>query len=151
MEVSEEVAAGEPDSFARWTAQFLLSRGGLSGLDHVLALEAVSRTDAGLGHRTTQDNELLAKDHIFGEKRGARTEGRTQRAQDGLENLDKHRGEKATTSGSPENPGKNCGRFDSAPSFCGGQRAERLAANRAMTCSDGSGQQASLLESPISS
>ena len=64
--------------------------------------DAISRTNAGLGHRTTQDDELLAKDDIFGEKRGARTEGRTQRAQDRLENLDEHRGEKATTSGSPE-------------------------------------------------
>jgi hypothetical protein len=42
--------------------------------------DAIPRADAGLGHRTTQDDELLAKKDIFGEKRGARTEGRKQRA-----------------------------------------------------------------------
>jgi hypothetical protein len=42
--------------------------------------DAISRTDAGLWHRTTQDDDLLAKDGIFGEEGGAGLEGRTQRA-----------------------------------------------------------------------
>jgi len=54
--------------------------------------EAISRTNAGLGHRMLQHDDLLAKDDIFGEERGAGLENGTQCTQHGPEGFDDHRG-----------------------------------------------------------
>jgi hypothetical protein len=53
---------------------------------------AVSRMNSGLWHGTTQDDDLLAKDGVFDKEGGAGSEGRTQRAHDGFEDFDEHRG-----------------------------------------------------------
>ena len=58
---------------------------------------AVSRMNSGLWHGTTQDDDLLAKDGVFDKEGGAGSEGRTQRAHDGFEDFDEHRGERPST------------------------------------------------------
>jgi hypothetical protein len=63
---------------------------------------AVSRTNSGFWHRTTQDDDLLAKDGVFDTEGGAGSEGRTQRAHGGFEDFDEHRGERASTGGSAD-------------------------------------------------
>lgn len=42
--------------------------------------DAISRSEAGLGHRTLQHDDLLAKNEVFGEECGTGLEDRTQRA-----------------------------------------------------------------------
>jgi hypothetical protein len=51
----------------------------------------------GLWHGTTQDDDLLAKDGVFDKEGGVGSEGRTQRAHDGFEDFDEHRGAKPST------------------------------------------------------
>jgi hypothetical protein len=58
---------------------------------------AVSRMNSGLWHRTTQYDNLLAKDGVFDKEGGAGSEGGTQRAHDGFEDLDEYRGEIPST------------------------------------------------------
>ena len=41
---------------------------------------AISRSEAGLGHRTLQYDDLLAENDVFGEEGGTRFDERTQRA-----------------------------------------------------------------------
>jgi hypothetical protein len=64
--------------------------------------QAISRMNSGLWHGTTQDDDLLAKDCVFDKEGGAGSEGRTQRAHDGFEDFDEHRGERASTGGSAD-------------------------------------------------
>ena len=59
--------------------------------------DPISGTKVGLWHGTTQDDDLLAKNNILREERGAGLEDRTQCAQHGLEDFDKHRREMPTT------------------------------------------------------
>jgi hypothetical protein len=75
---------------------------------------AVSRMNSGLWHGTTQDDDLLAKDGLFDKEGGAGSEGRTQRAHDGFEDLDEHRGEKPSTGRSLDESWGNCGEFESS-------------------------------------
>ena len=59
--------------------------------------DPISSANAGLWHGTTQDDDLLTKDGVLDKEGGAGSEGRTQRAHDGFEDFDKHRGEKPST------------------------------------------------------
>ena len=40
--------------------------------------DAISRSEAGLGHRTLQDDDLLAENDVFGEEGGTGLDDRTQ-------------------------------------------------------------------------
>jgi len=83
----------------------------------------ISGPDAGFGHRTLQHDDLLAKNDIFREEHGAGSEDRTQCAQHGLEDFDKHHGEIPTTRRSLDESGQNWGRFNLVPSIFGAQAA----------------------------
>ena len=53
--------------------EMVVDKGGRGEGEH----DPISGTDARLWRGTTQNNDLLAKDGIFGEEGGAGTEGRT--------------------------------------------------------------------------
>ena len=74
--------------------------------------DAISRSEAGLGHRTLQYDDLLAENEVFGEEGGTGLDDRTQRAEHGLEDLNKHRGEMPTTRRSLDESWGNCGEFE---------------------------------------
>jgi hypothetical protein len=63
---------------------------------------AISRINAGVWHRTTQDDDLLANVGVFDKGGGAGSEGRMQRAHDSFEDFDKQRGEKPSARRSAE-------------------------------------------------
>jgi hypothetical protein len=58
-------------------------------------------------------------------------EDRTECAQDGLEDFDKHRGKMPTTSRAPDKSRENSARFDLVPSSCGGQATWKHASRSA--------------------